>query len=199
MSEISARNMSYSALSNEDRARLLATVDMSDTEAAMASLTLFNSDQEVSEKHGWLLGWFQTFILGLNDRSEDVEVTRRKKNGRHGSLEQFLASLDGHQYDPDSVVYVLDENGDEVHETIGTGPDKRRVPLVEARQNVTRSGVLVRLDNGETFTLKDGRTVTLEDVGGHDNYVRIVDFSRDGGATWELAEWKLTLPKKRKN
>lgn len=199
MSEISARNMSYSALSNDDRARLLATVDMSDTTAAMASLTLFNSDEEVSEKHGWLLGWFQTFILGLKTHAEDVEVTRRKKNGRHGSLEQFLASLDGHQYDPEDIVYVLDENGDELHETIGSGPDKRRVPLVEARQNVTRSGVSVRLDNGETYTLKDGRTVTLEDVGGHDNYVRIVDFSRDGGATWEMAEWKLTLPKKKKN
>lgn len=190
--------MTYARLKTEDRARLMATVDMTDPAAAMARLTELSSDAAVSDADALALGWVSVYWLGLSTAKDDVRVTRRRGRGRLGSLDSFIASLDGGacNIDPDTVVYVNDENGDTVETTVGQGDDKRRVPLTEHRGEAGRA-LVVRLDDGTTFGCASGKSVTFEDCGGEENYMRVVEFSRDGGATWNSVVWKMTLPNAR--
>lgn len=190
--------MPYSSLKTEQRAVLMASVDMSDPTAAMTRLTELNSDTEVSEDDAKALGWITTYTLGLSTQKNDKTVTRAKRRGRIPNLDSFIASLNGEacNIDPDTVVYVRDEAGDEVTTVVGRGDDKERKPLVEVRGTATLSGVFVRLDTGETFPLANGKRATAQDVGGDENYRRIVEFSRDGGETFAPVRWTLTLPNK---
>lgn len=189
----------YARLTTDQRAALMAMIDMTDPAAAMARLTELNSDAAVTDADAKRLGWIQTYTLGLTTQKRDKVVTRRKRTGRMGSLESFIATLDGGavNIDPDTIVYVRDEHGDEVETTIGTGDEKRRVPLVEARGTVTTSGVSVRLDDGRTFPLANGKKATPQDVGGDENYRRITEFSRDGGTTWTPVVWSMRFPNAR--
>lgn len=196
-SEITNIDPTYARLTTEQRARLMALIDMSDPAAAMARMTELSSDAVVSDEDARTLGWVSVYFLGLSTAKADMRVTRRKR-GRLGSLDSFIASLDGGacNLDPDTVVYVRDENGDEVETTVGQGDDKRRVPIVEARGAVA-SGLAVRLDDGEVRYCASGKRVTFEDCGGEDNYMRVVEFTRDGGSTWHPVRWTLTLPNAR--
>lgn len=199
-SDVTEGTMPYSSLTADQRGVLAAGIDVSDQAAAMARLTEINSDAPVSDADAKILGWVQTFFLGLNTHKNDKKVTRPKKSGRHGSLDAFLAGLDGGAsgIDPDTVVYVLDENKDEVMVTLGQGDNKRRVPIVEARGSATAtSGVSVRLDDGKVFPLANGKKPVAADVGGEEAYRRIAAFSRDGGETWQDVRWTLTLPNAR--
>lgn len=193
--------MPYSSLKTDQRAVLMATIDMSDPAAAMERLTVLNSDLEVTEEDAKTLGWIATYILGLSTQKEDKTVTRPKRRGRIPNLDSFIASLNGGDcnIDPDTVVYVRDESGDEVTTTVGRGDDKERVALVDVRGTATLSGVFVRLDNGDTFPLANGKKATPQDVGGDENYRRITEFSRDGGETFAPVRWTLTLPNKTSN
>lgn len=195
---VTTSRMTYARLSAEDRGRLAGHIDWADMEAAQAEMLRLNSDVEVTDTDAKTLGWLQEFILGVTTSKEEILVNRPRRTGRMGSLEHFLATLNGSQIDPDTVVYVRDTEGNEIETTVGEGDNRRRIPLAEARAELVKSGVFVRLDNGETFALADGRKVTFEDVNGEDNYMRIVEFSRDGGENYAPVEWKLTLPNRRK-
>lgn len=190
--------MTYAALTADQRGKLAATIDMTDPAQAMARLTELSSDSPVSDSDAVALGWVSVYFLGLSTQQEDMRVTRRRGRGRLGSLDSFIASLDGGacNIDPDTVVYVNDDNGDTVETTIGQGDDKRRVPITEARGTVA-SGLSVRLDDGTVRQCASGKTVTFADCGGEDNYMRVVEFSRDGGHTWNSVVWKMTLPNSR--
>lgn len=190
--------MPYSSLKAEQRGLLMAGIDMSDTTAAMARLTELNSDVEVSEEDAKVLGWITTYTLGLSTHKRDKVVTRAKRRGRIPNLDSFIASLNGDacNIDPDTVVYIRDEAGDEVTTVVGRGDDKERKPLVDVRGTATLSGVFVRLDTGEVFPLANGKRATAQDVGGDENYRRIAEFSRDGGETFQPVRWTLTLPNK---
>lgn len=194
------RNIAYKGLTDAQRGMLAASIDMSDPASAMARLTVLNSDEEVSDEDARALGWVQTYTLGLTTQKRDKTVTRRKRRGRIGNLDSFVAGLDGGAcgIDPDTVVYVRDDKGDEVLTTVGQGDDKRRVPLAEVRGTVTGpSGLSVRLTDGTVHACESGKRVTPADVGGEEAYGRIAQFSRDGGATWADVVWRLTLPNKR--
>lgn len=190
--------MPYSSLKSEQRGILAATIDMSDPAAAMERLQVLNSDQEVTEDDAKVLGWITTYTLGLSTQKNDKVVTRAKRRGRIPNLDSFIASLNGEacNIDPDTVVYVRDDQGDEVTTVVGRGDDKERKALVDVRGTATLSGVFVRLDSGETFPLANGKKATPADVGGDENYRRIVEFSRDGGETFHAVRWTLTLPNK---
>lgn len=190
--------MPYSSLKTEQRGLLMATIDMSDPGAAMARLEVLNSDQEVTEDDAKVLGWITTYTLGLSTQKRDKVVTRAKRRGRIPNLDSFIASLNGEacNIDPDTVVYVRDDQGDEVTTVVGRGDDKERKPLVEVRGTATLSGVFVRLDSGEVFPLANGKKATPQDVGGDENYRRIAEFSRDGGETFHAVRWSLTFPNK---
>lgn len=190
--------MPYSSLKAEQRGLLMATIDMSDPGAAMERLQVLNSDQEVTEDDAKVLGWIATYTLGLSTQKADKVVTRAKRRGRIPNLDSFIASLNGGDcnIDPDTVVYVRDDQGDEVTTVVGRGDDKERLALVDVRGTATLSGVFVRLDTGETFPLANGKKATPADVGGDENYRRIAEFSRDGGETFHAVRWTLTLPNK---
>lgn len=190
--------MPYSSLKAEQRGLLMATIDMTDPGAAMERLQVLNSDQEVTEDDAKVLGWITTYTLGLSTQKNDKVVTRAKRRGRIPNLDSFIASLNGEacNIDPDTVVYVRDDQGDEVTTVVGRGDDKERKALVDVRGTATLSGVFVRLDSGETFPLANGKKATPADVGGDENYRRIVEFSRDGGETFHAVRWTLTLPNK---
>lgn len=197
--EVENIDPTYARLNNDQRAKLMALIDMTDPAVAMARMMELNSDAVVTDADSKVLGWVQTYTLGLTTQKRDKVVTRRKRTGRMGSLESFVATLSGAacNIDPDTIVYVRDESGDEVETTIGQGDDKRRVPLVEARGTVAVSGVSVRLDTGEVFPLANGKKPAPSDVGGQDAYRRIAAFSRDGGQTWTDVVWTLRLPNAR--
>lgn len=199
-SDVSEGVLPYSSLTADQRGTLAAGIDMSDMNVAMSRLTEINSDAPVSDADAKVLGWVQTFYLGLKTQKRDKIVTRPKKGGRHGSLDAFIAGLDNGAsgIDPDDVVYVLDEDKNEVMVTLGQGDNKRRVPIVEARGSATAtSGVSVRLDSGEVYPLANGKKPVAADVGGEEAYRRITAFSRDGGETWGDVRWTLTLPNAR--
>lgn len=193
-----ATAFTYARLTADQRGKLAGSIDMTDPTAAMARLTVLNSDQPVSEEDAEALGWVTVYWIGLDDGQDDHRVTRRRNRGRLGSLDSFVASLDGWacNIDPDRIVYVNDADGDTVETTVGQGDDKRRVPIWEARGTVA-SGLSVRLDDGTVRQCASGKRVTFEDCGGEDAYMRVVEFSRDGGATWTPVVWKMTLPNAR--
>lgn len=195
---VNVSGMTYADLAADQRGKLAAAIDMSDPAAAMARLTELSSDSLVSDDDALTLGWVTVYWLGLSTQKADMRVTRRRGRGRLGSLDSFIASLDGGacNIDPDTVVYVNDDNGDTVETTIGQGDDKRRVPITDARGSVS-SGLSVRLDDGTVRQCASGKRVTFDDCGGEDNYMRVVEFSRDGGTTWNPVAWKMTLPNAR--
>lgn len=186
----------YSSLKPEQRGILAGLIDMSDPAAAMARLQVLNSDEEVSEADAKTLGWITTYRLGLSTHKRDKVVTRAKRRGRIPNLDSFIASLNGDacNIDPDTVVYIRDENGDEVTTVVGRGDDKERKPLVEVRGIATTSGVWVRLSDGSVHPLADGRKATPADVGGDENYRRITEYSRDG-ETFHPVKWALSFPR----
>lgn len=190
--------MTYAELTSDQRGKLAAGIDTSDPVAAMARLTELSSNTAVNDADAVTLGWVSVYWLGLSTQKADMRVTRRRGRGRFGSLDSFIASLDGGacNIDPDTVVYVNDENGDTVETTVGQGDDKRRVPLTEHRGQAERA-LMVRLDDGTTFGCASGKSVTFDDCGGEENYMRVVEFSRDGGQTWNSVVWKMTLPNSR--
>lgn len=196
---VAVSRRTYADLNADERGRLAATIDMSDPAAAMARLTELNSADEVSDADALVLGWVAVFYIGLNDGQPEHRVTRRASRGRLGSLESFIASLNGGacNIDPDAVVYVNDAEGNTVETTIGQGDDKRRVPIWEARGAAANSGLMVRLDDGTVKACASGKAVTFEDCGGEENYMRVCEFSRDGGTTWHNVVWKMTLPNAR--
>lgn len=187
----------YSSLRDDQRGVLASKIDMSDLEAATKRLQELSSDNPVSDADAKLLGWVVTYRLGLSTQKRDKVVTRAKRRGRIGNLDSFIASLNGAAcgIDPDTVVYVRDEDGEEVMTTVGKGDTKRRVPLAEVRGNASdRAGVMVRLSDGSEHQLADGRKCTPRDVGGEDKWHDIREFSRDGGETWAPVRWSLTFP-----
>lgn len=192
---VTKTTMSYADLPADQRGKLAAGIDMTDPAAAMARLTELSSDAPVSDADALALGWVSVYWLGLSTQKADMRVTRRRGRGRLGTLDAFIASLDGGavNVDPDTVVYVNDDEGNTVETTVGQGDDRKRVPLTEHRGQAERA-LIVRLDDGTMYGCASGKSVTFEDCGGEENYMRVVEFSRDGGATWNNVVWKMTLP-----
>ena len=196
MSDVTSSNVRYSSLSKNDRLVLLDSTG--DDDAAFLEMrALLKTDEPVSDAHARILGWIQTFTIGLNTGAPDVTVERYRRSGKYGTLERFLATLNGAGFgmDPDTVVYVNDENGDEIMVTVGRDEDKRVIPLAEYRAADEEPVLMARLDDGTTFACENGKKISPSDVGGDDAWFRVREFSRDGGKTWNKPTWIMRLPR----
>lgn len=198
--DLTTGRISYAGLTDTQRAALLVSV-MGEGMPVTDAATLVQSDDPVSDAHLLALGVFARFTLGLSTQDDDMVVYRVVKRGRTpGHLDGWIAGLNGSacNLDPDTVVYVRDANGDEV--TVKNG-DGESVDLTSVRgDSADTGGVVVRLSDGRTVTLEDGRKVpTVADFDGDvDVWHTMREFSRDGGETWESIKWTPTFPRKRK-
>lgn len=197
-SVVDTRTATYADLEPSQRGLLLASLDMSDPAGAMARMTYVNTSTDpVNDDDAATLGWVTTYIVGTGESKQDVLVTRRRARGRIGTLEAFVASLDGGavNLDVDAICYVRDVEGNEVEVTAGKGDTAKRVYLVDHRATAENSELLAVLDDGTTYACANGKKITPEDVGGDDNWFRVSQFSRDGGETYHAVAWKMTLPR----
>lgn len=195
---VDTRTATYADLDPAQRGLLLASLDVTDPAAAMARMTHINTSQDtVSDDDAATLGWVTTYVVGTSESDTDITVTRRRARGRIGTLEAFIASLDGGavNLDPDSVCYVRDTDGNEIEVTTGKGDTATKVYLVDHRQTVENSELIAYLDDGSAFICQNGKKIAPEDVGGEDEWFRVSQFSRDGGKTLHPVVWKMTLPR----
>lgn len=199
--------ITYASLTDDQRGKLLAAA-VSDPAALAALAVLVTSDEPVSDEHAVFLKMVRPYVLGLSTGGRggsEVTVYRPiRRGGTPQNLDAWLAGLTGGacNTDPETVVYVRDDNGDEV--TVVTGEDDEGndilTPLAEVRGDKNETGdVRIRLADGTVFTPEDGRRVSLQDVNGdREKWHSIREFSRDGGQTWADVKWTLTLPRPRK-
>lgn len=195
---VDTRTATYADLDPATRGLLLASLDMSDPVAAMERMTYVNTSSDpVNDADAATLGWVTTYIVGTSESKTDLTVTRRRARGRIGTLESFIASLDGGavNIDPDSVCYVRDIDGNEVEVTKGKGDTSERVYLVDHRQTIENSELLAKLEDGSVFACANGKRIDPDDVGGEDAWFSVSQFSRDGGENWHPVVWKMTLPR----
>lgn len=196
LSTVTVTTSTYSRLDNEAHSALLATVPRTDRVAKMDMLDLLDSHDEVSDEHALILGWVREFILTIVGADDEVVVQRPKRRGGFGSLDSFMASLNGagSGISPDDVVSVCDDQGDEVYVSVGRGDDKREIKLVDNRGTVSHA-LIAQLDDGTTHVCENGKRISFADVGGSENWFRVTGFSRDSGETFHAVEWTMRLPR----
>lgn len=205
-SNVTVGRIAYSALTDAQRGTLLtAAIASGDLDALAAMGALVQSSEPVSDEHAVILKMVRVYVLGLSTDKSDLTVYRPiRRGGTPGNLDAWIAGLSGGAcaIDPATVMYVRDEDGNEV--TVVTGEDEDGndilTPLVDIRGDRNETGdTRVRLADGTVVTPADGRRVTLADLGGDvERFMTVREFSRDGGTTWGAVKWTLTLPRPRK-
>lgn len=200
--------IAYSGLTDVQRGALLAEALNTDPASIATMAALVVSDEPVSDDHAVFLRMVRPYVLGLSTGGrggQEVTVYRPiRRGGTPQNLDAWLAGLSGGacNTDPETVVYVRDEDGNEV--TVVTGEDEDgneiHTPLADVRGDKNETGdVRIRCADGSVFTPEDGRRVSLKDVSGDvEKWHSIREFSRDGGNTWADVKWTLTLPRPRK-